>query len=136
MILRLQTISSFNTWIFLKHLKTYPLFKKIKCTSPLFLTLISLLRFFDRVFVEEISQFAANWSRVLVFIHFCHSCCRYKMKEKRKCWFPVHLLKYLCCTYVWYDMQKKDLLFTQIIEFSKETGCWYLYIETVCGNPT
>ena len=24
---------------------------------------------------------------------------------------------------IWYDMQKKDLLFTQIIEFSKETGC-------------
>ena len=103
-VLRLQTILSFNTWICLKHLKTYQLFKKkIKCTSPLFLTLISLLRFFDRVLFEKISQFAANLSQAGVLIHFRHSCCRYKMKEKRKCWFPVQLLKYLGCTYmVWY----------------------------------
>ena len=49
-------------------------------------TLISLpLRFFDPVLFEEISQFAANLSQAGVLIHFRHSCCRYKMKEKRKC---------------------------------------------------
>ena len=63
-------------------------------------SLFSPLRFFDPVLFDEISQFSANLSWAGVFIHFCHSCCRYKMKEKRKCLFLVHLLKYLGCTYM------------------------------------
>ena len=49
------------------------------------ISLFSPLRFIDPVRFEEISQFAANLSWAGAFIHFCHSFCRYKMKEKRKC---------------------------------------------------
>ena len=86
-------------------------------------TLISLpLRFFDPVLFEEISQFAANLRSAGVFIHFCHSCCRYKIKKNMSVDFP-YTSSNTVVVRIWYDMQKKDLLFTQIIEFSKETGC-------------